>query len=289
MSPVEFLSTTPFIGSNEGENEKVALLGVGFDGTTSYRPGTRFGPGSIRTASDGLELYSPLLDFDLEEVNYKDLGDLDIPFGDVNETMTIIRNAISHLLPHYRIVTLGGEHSITFPIIESYLTKYPDLVIFQFDAHCDLRAEYKNVPYSHACVMYHILQKVGKDRMFQIGLRSGTKDEFHLAKDTLLKNPKELLPPIIKNLNDTPIYITVDLDVLDPSVFPGTGTPEPGGFRFNELINLLHIFSGCNIVGCDAVELSPDYDSSGISSITAAKVVRELLALTFLNSQLTTK
>lgn len=281
---LEIIRELQFIGSSDNFNSASILLwGVGFDGTTSLRPGTRFGPQAIRLLSDGLELYSPYLDIDFEQISYFDLGDLDLTFGDTEKSMQQIESHARELLqhPHKKLLTLGGEHSITPPLVAAHIQNYPDLIVVQFDAHLDLRAAYKGVKNSHACAMHNVLNLIPPTRLHQIGIRSGTKDEFAFAQkhQLILGDPLRQLPLCLDPFKGHPIYITLDLDVLDPSVLPGTGTPEPGGFSFHDLMAIIKLFKNYRVVGADVVELSPHYDRSDISSITAAKIVRELIGI----------
>ena len=279
----EYILSTPFLGScSKQESASIIILGIGFDETASFRPGARFGPNAIREASDGLELYSPYMEIDLEKINYFDIGNIDLPFGDLKASLNRIKSHCQNLLKSNKnVLSLGGDHSISYPLVQAHFEYYPNLNVIQLDAHCDLRKEYKNIQFSHATVMHNIWQLIGPSRTKQIGIRSGTKEEYdRLSKHkTLIKNPLQELPQWLKTLKNDPIYLTIDLDVLDPSIFPGTGTPEPGGFTFNQLIDILQILKQSNIVGCDVVELSPDYDPTKVSSITAAKAVRELIAI----------
>jgi agmatinase len=257
------------------------LMGLPYDGTCSFRPGTRFGPEAIRAASWGLESYSPIQDLELDDVAYYDAGELQFPLGNREAILTMIReNARDVLAANKRWLGLGGEHLVTAPVIEAYIEKYPDLAILHFDAHADLRDEYLGEKYSHATVLRRVVDIVGPERLVQIGIRSGPKEEFNWMREhgTLLNTLSDV-PRGRSRLEGRPVFLTIDLDVLDPSVMGGTGTPEPGGLTFNELMSWILAFRGLNYVGADVVELSPHYDPSGVSSVVAAKVVREVLLL----------
>lgn len=262
-------------------NARWVLVGMPYDGTCSYRPGTRFGPSAIREASYGLEMYSPLLDRDLGDVAYFDAGDLDLPFGNRQRVLEAIGQAAREVLAggkHW--AGMGGEHLVTLPVVEAYLEKYPDLAVVHFDAHADLRDDYLGETLSHATVMRRIVDKTGPERLVQIGIRSGPKEEFAWMRQqkTLITSHDELTQRL-DAWGKRPIFLTVDLDVLDPSIFPGTGTPEPGGMSFAEFTHWLVLLKDRNIVGFDAVELSPPYDTSGVSTVVAARVMRECLLL----------
>lgn len=274
--------TNAWMGACETfEQTDWVMVGLPYDGTCSYRPGTRFGPEAIRIASWGIETYSPYQNKDLETVAYFDAGELELPFGNREEVLHRIEQATEDVLASgKRWFGIGGEHLVTYPVIKAYVKRYPDLAVLHFDAHADLREDYLGERLSHATVLRRVVELIQPERLVQIGIRSGTREEFDWmrAHKTLLED-KDSLPAALARLANRPVFLTIDLDVLDPSVLPGTGTPEPGGFGFKEFLQWLLPFSGLNFVGADVVELSPDYDSSGISTVTAAKVIREALLL----------
>ncbi len=265
------------------QEAEIVIIGCPYDGTSSYRPGSRFAPSAIREASDGLETYSPYLDFSLEEQKVCDDGDLVLPFGDKQAVLRIIRQRVKqYLRDRKKVLALGGEHLISRPVIQEYAQYFPDMRVIHLDAHADLREDYLGEKESHATVMKRVYDIIEAERIYHFGIRSGTKEEFDFAKAKghfypyNLKFMSEILSQIPVDL---PLYITIDLDVLDPSIFPGTGTPEPGGITFKELLSGIHALKDKNIVGADVVELSPNYDQSKVSDITAAKVVREMLLM----------
>lgn len=269
------------INSTYGECD-IAIFGIPYDGTASYRPGTRFGPQAIRNEMYGIETYSPYLDKDLAEYKVTDLGDMELPFGNRELVLDeITKEAAGILKDDKKILALGGEHLVSLPVIKEYHKKYDDLVVVHFDAHTDLRDEFLGETLSHATVMKRVHDFLGDDRIYQMGIRSGLKVEFEFAKEhtKLFKFDAKDVPSIIDEIKDKPIYVTIDLDVLDPSIFPGTGTPEPGGITFKELMEAIGHLNGLNIVGGDIVELSPHYDTSGVSTAVACKVLRELLLI----------
>ena len=273
--------TGPFLDRNwMGQNPDYAssdiiMLGMPFDGTVSYRPGSRFAPEEIRLASWGLEEYSPYFDKHLEDCNFHDAGDLEFPLGNTKKSLGVIRQNVEEIYKDgKRVFGIGGEHLVTLPEIQA-ISKYVDnLAIVHFDAHTDLREEYLGEPLSHSAVIRHSAEIIGFENLKQIGIRSGMKEEFELMKkyNTLIHEHKEL--DVFKDKN---IFITVDLDVLDTSIMPGTGTPEVGGLDFNQLVGWFKYLSQFNIIGADVVELAPDYDASGASTAVATKVIRELL------------
>lgn len=276
-------TTQTFIGCEASLSEaSVVLFGAPFDGTTSFRPGTRFAPCAIRPDSYGLETYSPYLDLDLSDYLIADIGDVDLPFGNTTRALSMLYDTATLLVEAgQKPLMIGGEHLVSLPVIEALLQKYPDLHIIHLDAHTDLRENYLGEPLSHASVMRRVWDLVGDDRIFQFGIRSGLKSEFEWAKShtVLQRFHTQGFSDVISHLKDKPIYLTIDLDVLDPSIFPGTGTPEPGGITMKELLEVLIALKGFSLVGGDVVELSPHYDSSGVSTAVACKVLREVSLL----------
>ncbi len=257
------------------------LFGAPFDSTTSYRPGTRFGSGAIRRESFGIESYSPYQDRDLEETLTADIGDLELCFGDTGLALKAIEDQAEEILKAgKRPFMLGGEHLVTLGAFRAAVRAYPELHVIHFDAHADLRDDYLGAKLSHACVMRRCWELVGDGRIFQFGIRSGDREEFSWGKDhvTTRRFDFEGLTETLKSLAGKPVYLTVDLDVMDPSVFPGTGTPEPGGVSFSALRDAVtQVCAGARVVACDVNELSPHYDPSGISTAAACKIVREML------------
>jgi agmatinase len=261
----------------------VILFGAPYDGTVSFRPGSRFGPAAMRQDSAGLETYSPRQDRELPEDKVLDVGDLDLPPGGRDAALDrILRTCRRILADGKKPVMLGGEHLVTLPAVTACLERWPDLVILHFDAHTDLRDDYLGEKLSHATVMRRIWEQTGDGRIWQLGIRSGTAGEFAFARAGHIQmHPFNLagLTEALQAIGNRPVYLTVDLDVLDPSCFPGTGTPEPGGVSFNELQEAVIGLAQMNIVAADLVELSPHYDASGISTAAALKILREILIL----------
>jgi len=276
-----------FMGAQRSiDNCNVSLLGVPYDGTSCFRPGSRFGPSAVREDSYGIETYCPQLNLDLEDINFADLGSLDVPIGDAKLIIEYVKDATDILLKNnLKPLIIGGEHSITSGIIKSIITNYPDLIIIQLDAHADLRDEWLGNKFSHACSMKRCLEILPSKKIFQIGIRSGTKLEFIEMKNSKtliphhLGNSAKYLEKALKDFHGRPIYLTFDLDWFDPSIMPGTGTPEPGGYFWGDFAAIVEVLKSHNLIGADVVELSPKLDNSGISSILAAKVIRSLIML----------
>ncbi len=263
------------------EEADTVLFGAPFDSTTSYRPGTRFGSRAARSESYGIESYSPYQDRDLLDSSVFDSGDIELPFGDCEKALSMIEERTAAILEaHKRPFMIGGEHLVTLGAVRAAAERYPDLHIIHFDAHADLRDDYLGQKLSHACVLRRCHDILGDGRIFQFGIRSGDREEFAWGKDHVSTNKFnfEGLANCVEVLKGKPVYLTVDLDVLDPSVFPGTGTPEPGGVSFDALREAVTLVcANANIVACDVNELSPHYDQSGISTAAACKVIREML------------
>jgi agmatinase len=275
---------------HEPEDASVAIIGIPFDGTVSNRPGARFGPEAVRSATLGAEDYSPYLDRDIATVSIHDAGDLELPIGDTAAVLRVIgENYRTLTAAGPRVVALGGEHLVSLPLIEATHERYgDDLFVVQLDAHTDLRHDYLGVALSHAAVMHHVKARLGADHMAQIGIRSGAVDEWRELRahpyffGSLAPRPLESFPAFAREtLAGRPIYLTIDLDVFDPGILPGTGTPEPGGISFREAMALLKslIDARADIIGADIVELAPDYDHSGISAALAATLLRELILM----------
>jgi len=261
-----------FLGAKE--EGQIALFGLPYDSTTCFRPGARFGPDGIRLFSENLEEYSPELDRSLEDLKFRDLGNLELPAS----PQSMVKEVYSFVKEVEVPVALGGEHSITYPIVKALSERFKELTVVQFDAHADLREEYSGTPYSHACVMRRILE-IPNARLIQVGIRSGTREEFELMERsdriTYLKEISEL-PQLLSTVK-TPLYFTVDIDFFDPSFAPGTGTPEHCGASPVDFFKAIYKLPAAEVVGFDVVEVSPPYDGSGITQALGAKVVRELL------------
>ncbi len=266
------------------EESNAVIFGAGFDGTTSFKPGARFAPSAMREDSWYIESYSPYLDKDLEDLNIFDFGDLELPYGDKKVALRIIQNHVQKIIDANKVpIMIGGEHLVSLAPIKALSKKYDDLHIVHFDAHTDLRNEYMNEALSHATVLRRIYDQVGDNRLNQFCIRSGLKEEFEWAKkhSHLEKFTYNTLDERVEFLKNKPVYITIDLDVFDPSVFPGTGTPEPGGIDFHDMLKIIESLSKLeNVVGMDIVELSPKYDISGSSTAVACKTLRELILAT---------
>lgn len=272
-----------FIGCDaEYADAKIVLFGAPFDSTTSYRPGTRFGSRAIRQESYGLETYSPYLDKDLTDCAIFDSGDIELSMGSSAIALDQISERTSTILDDGKLpFMIGGEHLVTLGAFREVYKRYKDVHIIHFDAHTDLRQEYLGVELSHAAVLRRCHDLVGDGHIHQFGIRSGDRVEWQWARaghTDLHPFCFEGLEKVAKELKGKPVYFTIDLDVLDPSIFPGTGTPEAGGVGFMELLQAIKtVCDNVHVVGCDVNELAPTLDPTGVSTAVACKVVREFL------------
>ena len=276
-----------FIGANRTTaNCLIGMFGVPYDGTTSFRPGSRFGPSAIREVSTSLETFCPQLNLDLTDINYADLGSLEIPYGAPEPVIKLVQQATKTIMKSgLKPLIIGGEHSISSGAVEAIVEFHNDLILVQLDAHADLRQEWLGSKYNHACAMSRCLEKLPSKNLFQVGIRSATRKEYqelqssnrliHQRRGDQASNLKKALAAFLGK----PIYLSIDLDWFDPSVLPGTGTPEPGGYFWDDFAAIANVLREHRIVGADIVELAPQLDSQGISSILAAKVTRSILLL----------
>ena len=272
-----------FIGcDSEYEESKIVLFGAPFDSTTSFRPGARFGSSAIRHESFGIETYSPYQDKDLTDLKVFDCGDLELCFGSPEDALKDIEEQARKIVNDGKLpIMLGGEHLVTFAAVKAAFEKYPKMHIIHFDAHADLRDDYLGAKLSHACVIRRCYELVGDGKIHQFCIRSGDREEFRFADEhtDMHKFDFDGLKELVEELksDNLPVYFTIDMDCLDPSVFCGTGTPEAGGVNFKELLDAILEVSKTNIVGADLNELAPMLDISGASTAVACKVLRELI------------
>ncbi len=274
-----------FLGCDANyEESQMVLFGAPYDGTTSYRPGTRFASAAIRNESYGIETFSPYQEKDLTDYQIFDGGDLELPFGDPARPLEIIEEYTADILKKNKFpLMIGGEHLVTLGAVRAVVKQYPNVHILHFDAHADLREDYLGAKLSHATVMRRCHELVGDQKIYQFGIRSGDREEFLFGREhvTTCKFDFSTLDLVVKELEkkQVPIYLTVDLDVLDPSVFPGTGTPEAGGVTFLQLFDAIQKVSRLRVVAADMNELSPMHDQSGASTALACKLFREMMLM----------
>ncbi len=272
---LQFTSRT-FLAAESSYAESLAvIIGLPLDITSSFRPGTRFAPQSIRDCSWGLETYSPRLDRDLEDFKISDVGDLSLPQGNLDEALETIQGYLATVIGDKKFpILLGGEHLISLPVVKELARHHRNLAVIQLDAHADFRQEYLGDALSHATVMRRIADMLGGENIFQLGIRSGTREEMRAVRAL---GSLTTVAETLRRTAERPIYLTVDLDLLDPAISPGVGAPEPGGLTFDECIDLISQLSPLDVKGFDVVELSPPYDPTQQSAMAAAKLVRELI------------
>jgi len=274
--------STGFLGACEDyKKSKAVIIGLPMDYTVSLRPGARFGPQQIRNISIGLELYSPYQDKSLEKIAYYDSGDLELPFGNTVESLNRMEDVARKVFTDRKFpLFLGGEHLVSLPLIKACVENYPELVVFHFDAHTDLREQYYGEENSHATVMRKVADLLKEKSLYQFGIRSGIKEEFEYAKENTHLYLDEIFPALnqaVSAVKGKPVYISLDIDVLDPAYAPGTGTPEPGGCTSREILQAILTMKDLNVVGMDLVEVAPAYDQTERTAILGAKIVREAL------------
>ena len=267
--------------SRDYEHCSKVIVGIPMDATTSFRPGTRLAPYRVREVSESVEEYSIYQDKSLEEICFYDAGDIIIPCGNVGESLRRIEEVSRGLVKdNKKVFAIGGEHLVSLPLIRAYHRQYPDLAVIQLDAHADLRTDYLGETLSHATVMRHVVEEIGDRSLYQLGIRSATRDELKFAasrtnlyRDSLLSEVDE----VMGGIGGRPVYLSLDIDILDPAFAPGTGTPEAGGISSRELFQALHRLAGLKVVGFDLVEISPPYEKGDNTSILGAKILREAL------------
>ncbi len=278
------LSTRFMASCDSYEEGNIVLVGVPMDFTCSFRPGTRFGPQKIREVSIGIEEYSVYIDKDLTEASFYDCGDLDMPFGNIEGSIGLIGESAEEIIKDGKFpLFIGGEHLISVPVIEKVYEKYGnDLVILHFDAHADLREGYIGCNYSHASAIRRLIDFMPGKNIYQFGIRSGTKDEFQFAEKNTNMYKFDVIEPlreVMDSIGNRPVYVTLDIDVVDPAYANGTGTPEPGGITSKEMLQVTGLIKSLNLVGFDLVEVSPPYDASDRTALLAAKIIRDIILI----------
>ncbi len=270
-----------FLGSRPAQHAAAAIIGVPFDATSTFRAGSREGPAAIRWASQSIETFSPVLQRDLGDVTYSDLGDLDVSGLTPEQLVAVVGDRVGALEASLPLL-LGGEHTITLGAVLTLHHRHSDLAVIQVDAHTDFRDTYEDQRVSHATVMRRLLDVIAPTHIVQAGVRAGTRDEFAIARQLRCSNARLDIPgPVWSWLERRPVYVTIDIDAIDPADAPGTGNPEPDGVRARDLLVFVRRLGALQVVGLDLVEVSPPYDPSGRTAVLAATILREaILAIT---------
>jgi agmatinase len=279
----------------------VAVVGVPFDSGVSYRPGARFGPSAVREASRLLRPYHPGLDvspFAAQQV--ADGGDVACNPFDINEAVDTIEAAASGLTADgTRLVTIGGDHTIALPLLRTAARLHGPLALLHFDAHLDTWDTYFGAAYTHGTPFRRAVEEglLDTEALSHVGTRGplyGKKDldedrrmgfGIVTSADVMQRGVDEVVDALRGRIGDRPLYLSIDIDVLDPAHAPGTGTPEAGGLTSRELLEILRGLAGGNLVGADVVEVAPAYDHAEITSVAASHVAYELVSLLALNRQ----
>ncbi len=261
----------------------IVVYGIPFEGRVNLRKGADGGPRDLRLASDSIETYSPVLRRDLEDLPLCDLGDCELPDGaPPREQLDTARADIaSWWRPGLIPFMLGGDHTATVPVMEALFPSFPDLRVLQLDAHPDTREEFLGERFNYASAMARVMDVVGEDRVWQVGIRTGSREEWERERPHIFPShavhPYDAVRRLLPELLGHPLYVTIDVDVLDPSEAPGTGSPEPGGLRVPELIEIVRLLSPCRVIGGDLVEVAHAWDPSGRTGIAASSVIREAM------------
>lgn len=281
LTGLPLLPVQPFLGAGALDAARLVLVGAPLDATVTGRPGSRHGPPRIREVSEYLEEYSPKLDRTLSEARFHDAGDLNLPLTRVGEALRLIASAADAIAGAGRIpLVIGGEHLVTLGPVRALAARHPNLALLHFDAHLDLRDDWMGERDNHATVVRRCVELLQPGSVYQFGVRSGAKEEYLYAATNTTLYPDDIVDGVTRvraALDGRPVYVTVDIDVLDPAFAPGTGTPEPGGVSSNELLAALACLKGLNVVGMDLVEVAPAYDPTERTAYVAAKALREAI------------
>ena len=257
-------------------NARIVICGFPVDKTSSFLPGTRFGPMYIRYCSENIELYSPYQKRDLQALRICDLDDLIFKSSNWSNEIKMFVDQIFD--KKKKFIFLGGEHTISFPVIEVLRNKYKEFSVIHFDAHADLRDEYLGEKLCQATVMRRVAEIVSLKNVYQFGIRSGTEKEFRFARNLYKFGVYKPLCRIISKIPD-PLYISIDVDVLNPAALPAVSTPAPGGISFQEMVDSIMLLKNRNIIAVDIVEYNPLAATPYVSGTTVAELLREIILI----------
>lgn len=282
-------------GLSEVDRADITIVGAPFDSGVSYRPGARFGPSAIRAGSKLLRPYHPALDIEpFSLVQVADAGDLALNPFDIQEALQALEEGGDRLTTGgSRLLTLGGDHTIALALLRSVHKRHGQVALLHFDAHLDTWDTYFGAPYTHGTPFRRAFEEslLAPDASIHVGTRGPLYSASDLTEDKGFgfavitsdmaadMGPDLVAQEIRKRVGSLPLYISIDIDVLDPAFAPGTGTPEAGGLMSREILRTLRGLAGANIVGADIVEVSPAYDHAEITSIAASHIAFELIAL----------
>ena len=271
-----------FLGSSDASKASIALFGACWDGTSSFKAGSRFAGFAVREASFGMEEFSFYQQESILDIQFTDYGDLFLPPWQKDKVLSDVGSAAREIVAMGQFpIAFGGEHLLAFPLIMAAYEAHSDLAIIHIDAHADMRPDLWGDTLTHATFLGRVGDVIGFENIKQFGIRSFSKEEWDITRkfDTVRPYNIEVMRAHLESIGNRPIYLTLDLDVLDPGIYPGTGTPEPGGISWDLLIEGLMLFRGRRLVGADCLELSPHYDPTGVSAQTMAKTLRELIII----------
>ncbi|WP_435155800.1 agmatinase [Amycolatopsis sacchari] len=277
------------------EHADVAVVGVPFDSGVSYRPGARFGPAALREASRLLRPYHPGLDVaPFEAAQVADAGDIAVNPFNIGEAIETLQQEVEALSAGgTKLVTVGGDHTIALPLLRAAAKKHGPVALLHFDAHLDTWDTYFGEPYTHGTPFRRAVEEgvLDTSAVCHVGTRGPLYGKADLdddqklgfgivtAADVLRRGVDEIVDALRQRIGDRPLYVSVDIDVLDPAHAPGTGTPEAGGLTSRELLEILRGLRTCRLVGADVVELAPAYDHAEITAVAASHVAYDLVSL----------
>ncbi len=278
--PYSHVSTQPFMGLECEGPPQAQIVGFPYEATSSFRFGSRQAPDAIREYAESLETYSPYQRRDLEDMAVADLGNIALEQSGIlfPGHLEMLREHCAALKKQAFTLFLGGEHTSTLAFISEEDVEKPGFLLLVMDAHLDLRDTYEGIQYSHATWLRRALEWLGPDRVLILGARSGTREEFRLARANglLLSSPYNILDAL-EERRPRRIHVSLDIDVLDPSIAPGTGNPEPMGWQMKDILYVLERLRPWNVISADLVEYSPPHDPGGVTGVVAAFLVREML------------
>jgi agmatinase len=269
-----------YYSTPDSASAAIIFVGMPLDRTSSFTSGSRFGPALVRVGADNVESWSPYQRRDVSAARLHDAGDVEFSYATPSAPFELIgARARSVSAAGRKLLAFGGEHSITGPIVGTLVALHPDLCVIHFDAHSDLRDEFLGERVCHATAMRRVLDHVPADRLFQLGIRSFADPAEMDRPNVFPFEVEKPVPEVRRRIGTRPVYVTLDVDVLDPGAMPEVQTPEPGGCTYRELARGLAALAGLNVVGADIVEFAPRNSQPSVGAATAAGLVREIALL----------